>query len=691
MALKLRFLDFETYYADDYTLSRMPSEEYIRDPRFQTIGFSIRTDIADERGVWVSGSDEYMADKLRSLDWKNTIITGHNMSEFDSLILSHHYGIAPKFYQCTLQMARAIHGKDVSKSLAALCKKYGLPDKGIEVHAARGKRREDFTPAELAAYGNYCIGDSDRCRELYHILRRELPASELQVSHLFTRMFADARLQLDGELLSEMLADIKRNNALSLDYAADMMGVAQAPTQELRRLAARTALRSDAQFAKLLDEGFGITPPTKLSPKRKNPDGSPLEVYAFAKTDEAMQDMAADDDDEELQAIVAARLGAKSTQAESRMERLVGIAHRGPLPVPLVYGKTHTHRAAGGGKINLQNLPRVKGVGDEVRIGTLIHTPSGYGRVKRVNALKRLVMLDDGTIHPMKECRVAGLRDAITAPEGKVLVVADSSNIELRVCHLLAGQMDTVEKLRSGIDLYCDFAQDIYGYAIDKKVHIRERQHGKVGHLQLQFQSGGASFRRAARNTGGIKLTQEESDITVQVYRKKHSAIRKFWNTAERSIGDIFNGNHRFIDQWGLCRVEKDKVVLPNGMPLNYFNLRRHTFENDEKQEEKWVYDDKETRKMKVLYGGCLTENLVQALARNAVFDQMLEVEKRWGTPGNGVVLTVHDEVVALVDEDDADECLKFMLAQMAQSPKWWPTLPLAAEGGIGVRYADAK
>jgi len=189
---------------------------------------------------------------------------------------------------------------------------------------------------------------------------------------------------------------------------------------------------------------------------------------------------------------------------------------------------------------------------------------------------------------------------------------------------------------------------------------------------------------------GGVKLTLEEADTTVQVYRKKHAKIRAFWNTAQRSVSDIYNGNHGYIDQWGLCRIAKDKVILPNGMALNYFNLRRHVFDGDD--EEKWVYDDKETRRMKVLYGGALTENLVQALARNAVFDQMMEVEKRWGkTPGNGVVLTVHDEVVALVDEDDADECLAFMLGQMGQSPKWWSDLPVAAEGGIGARYADAK
>lgn len=704
VAPRLRHLDFETFYSDEYSLSKMTAEEYVRDPRFQVIGFAIRDD--DTRAVWHTGDDAAIAAAIYAVDWENTILNGHNMSEFDSLVLTHHFKVRPRFWQCTLQMARALHGprtpdgKNISNALGALAKMHGLPAKGNEVVMAKGKRREDFTPSELAAYGRYCCNDTDLTRDLYHILRKKLPASELQLAHLCTNMFADARLALDNTLLRTMQDDLAVRKSGLLGQVADMLGVAPDLPHDARMTETQRMLRSDATFAKILEEEFGIEPPRKPSPKKRDADGNPLMVYAFAKTDEAMTDLL-EDEDEEVQALAAARLGVKSTIAESRLERLVGISTRGLLPVPLVFGRTHTHRLAGGGKINLQNMNRVAGVkatrqegGKTVpgtRADTLIHTPDGYKRLWKTNATTKQCATVDRAIYDLKRTRIAGLRDAIQAPKGKKLVVADSANIELRVCHLLCGQMDTIEKLRGGIDLYCDFATDLYGYIVTKAME-RERQHGKVGHLQLQFQSGGGAFRRAARIMGGIKLAQAEADETVRVYRKKHAEIAKGWRRGQQAIEDMFNGNSGYLDQWGLCRIDKDKIWLPNGMPLNFFNLREVVFEGEDKPT--WVYDDKETRGMKKLYGGKVIQGLTQALARIVVMEQMLEIEKRWGghTLGsNGVVLTVHDEVVALVDEDDAEECLAWMLACMSQAPKWWPELPVKAEGGIGDRYADAK
>lgn len=142
---------------------------------------------------------------------------------------------------------------------------------------------------------------------------------------------------------------------------------------------------------------------------------------------------------------------------------------------------------------------------------------------------------------------------------------------------------------------------------------------------------------------------------------------------------------------WGLCKIEQDCIVSPNGMGLEYFWLHEESHPDFGTQ---WVYDDKETRKLKRTYGGAITENLCQALARNIVFEQMLEVEKRYGgydSVGSGVALTVHDEIVAVVDEDKGEECLAFMLAVMHEAPTWWKELPVAAEGGIATRYGDAK
>ena len=623
-AIQLVTLDWETYYDEEYTLSKMTAEAYIRDPRFEIIGVGAK--VGSKPAQWASGSMEEMRHRFQKSDWSNVVLLGHNVSEFDSLILTHHMGVRPKNYLCTLAMARAIHGGKVSKSLGALAKMYGLREKGDEVIHAKGKRRADFSPSELAAYGNYCIGDCEIAYDLYQIMKGELPAQEQRYISLFTKMFAEPKLELDANALKEYQDElVARKIALLL-----RCGLTQ---QELR---------SDAVFADALIK-VGAEPPRKLSKKRKNPDGSPMEVYAFAKTDEAMVALL-EHDDVDVQTLAAARVGVKSTIEESRVGRFIGIAERGKMPVPLVYGKTHTHRAAGGGKINLQNL--------------------GRG---------------------------SPLRKAIKAPPGKIIVVADSSNIELRVAHCLSGQLDTVEKLRNGADLYCDFATDLYGYPVNKKDHPKERQHGKVAMLQLQYQSGAQSFRNAARIMGKLKLDEATCQSTVDMFRNKFPMVKKFWRTCHNSITDMHAGIVRGIDMWGLCRTEQDCILLPNGMRLKYFGLREESHPDFGTQ---WVYDDKETRKMKKTYGGSITENLCQALARNVVFEQMLEVEKKYGSygdPTSGVALTVHDEIVAVVDEDKGEDCLKFMLDVMHEAPKWWKELPVAAEGGIAMRYGDAK
>ncbi len=613
--VQLVTVDFETYYGDGYTLSTMPSEEYIRDPRFEIIGVGVQ--LPGRTPTWTSAPMAALREKFQRVDWSRTIVLGHNMAEFDSLILTHHLGVRPLGYMCTLAMARALHGGKVSKSLGALAELYGLRKKGTEVVAARNKRRADFTPAELAAYGEYCIGDCEIATDLYHLLKARLPAQEQRYISLFTRMFAEPRLVLDVDVLTEYQQELAAKKVALL----------------LRCGLEQKELRSDAKFAAVL-EGLGVDPPRKISKK------TGLGAYAFAKTDEGMTALL-EHDDPDVQAAAAARVGVKTTIGESRVARFIGIAGRGALPVPLVYGKTHTHRVAGGGKINMQNM--------------------GRG---------------------------SPLRRAVKAPPGKRVVVVDSSNIELRVCHCLSGQMDTVEKLRRGVDLYCDFASVLYGYEVNKKEHPSERQHGKVSMLQLQYQSGARAFKSSARVMGGLTLDMGACQTTVDLFRSRFDMVKAFWAQCQRALSNMHRGKDTYIDQWGLCRTDGSSIMLPNGMALQYFDLRK---EESEEYGSQWVYDDKETRRPKKAYGGAVTENLCQALARNVVFEHMLILERKYGRPGSGVVHSAHDETVLLVDEDKAEECLAFAVALMHESPSWWPELPVAAEGGVSTSYGGAK
>jgi hypothetical protein len=249
-------------------------------------------------------------------------------------------------------------------------------------------------------------------------------------------------------------------------------------SHEERMFHTQKLLRSDAKFAEILTH-FGVDVPMKRSPKKRDAEGKAMQVYAFAKTDAAMTELqeyeSGEDEDTNLavQALATARLGTKSTQAESRVVRLHGIANRGPLTVPLEYGKTLTDRLAGGGKINLQNLNQLKPVTKKTPNNSLIMTPAGWSRLfKRAPDMSQ-IMDTERRVWSTQDCHVVGLRDVIMAPPGYKLVVADMSNNELRMCHYLCGENNTMDALRRGEDLYCNFASTFFSRPItkaDKKV-----------------------------------------------------------------------------------------------------------------------------------------------------------------------------------------------------------------------------
>ena len=176
-------LDFETYYAKDFSLTRMTTEEYINDPRFEVIGVGIQ--VNDGEPYWVT---ENIEAELKKIDWSESAVLCHNMM-FDGAILAFKYGIIPAYYFDTLCMARAVHGVDAGGSLAALVKRYELGEKGTEVVDALGKRRKDFTPKDLAKYGDYCLNDVRLTRALFDRLGVGFPEKELDLIDMTLRMY----------------------------------------------------------------------------------------------------------------------------------------------------------------------------------------------------------------------------------------------------------------------------------------------------------------------------------------------------------------------------------------------------------------------------------------------------------------------------------------------------------------------
>ncbi|MNQ61505.1 DNA polymerase I [compost metagenome] len=559
----MRFLAFdaETLYCTKtgYTLSRMTAEEYVRDSRFELIGFALG--YLGQPKQWYTGDLDYLRSVARSIDWSDTFVVGHNASMFDSLILTEVLGVRPAHWGCTLQLARCLHGskdaegKNISNSLSAVAKLYrreieallGRPlEKGDEVVRADGKRRCDFTDYELAKYGQYCIDDTDLADAVWRVLSPKFPKSELFLASTVTKMWAEPRIQLDTDLLAAMKVELAERKAELLTKVADLMGVGATMAPDERLLHTQKLLRSDLKFAELL-RAFDVEPPTKLSPKRRDANGRALEVYAFSKTDQAMTELLeyeeSEDEDTNLavQALAAARIGSKSTIAESRVDRFLGISQRGLLPVPLEYGKTLTHRLSGGGRLNMQNMSQTKPITKRTPPNSLIVTPAGWSRLSKRAPDMSQILDAHGRVWNTGDCHVAGLRDTLMAPPGYRLVVCDSSTIELRVAHALCGERETVDALRRGEDLYCRFASVFFSRPITK-ADKKERQHGKVAMLQLQYQAGAESFRKAARIMAGVRMNEVEAQATVDIYRSTYTnrcgtAARRPSRNARRVAG----------------------------------------------------------------------------------------------------------------------------------------------------------
>ncbi len=414
--MELVTLDFETYYDKDYSLPKLTTEEYINDPRFQIIGVAVK--YGDKPPQWYSPGDDLNLSSILA-DLNNHMVLCHN-TMFDGAILSWKLGIRPKFLLDTLSMARAVLGGTERHSLAALAERYGLGAKGKEVLDAKGKRLEDFSPAELTQYARYCMNDVELTYRLFKKLGAGFPQDELRTIDMTLRMYTDPVLRLDQQTIQREI-DLEQQRKDNL--LASLGGGVQAKE-----------LRSNDKFAEVLRQ-LGVNPPTKVSAKTGKT------TWAFAKNDADFKALM-EHDDPAVRAAVEARLGHKSTQKATRAARFMGIAKRmGTLPVPLAYYSAHTGRYGGTDGINMQNLPRAS----------------------------------------RKDPDSGLLRKAIVAPPGHKLVVADLSQIEARLLVWQAGQDDKVAAFAQGRDTYSEQASVIYSRKIDRKNNPDDFVPGFIG------------------------------------------------------------------------------------------------------------------------------------------------------------------------------------------------------------------
>jgi len=605
MSINLLTVDLETHYSKEYSLSKITTEAYIRDDQFEVIGVAVK--VNDEDTQWFSGSFEETKAWLQQFDWANSMLLAHNCA-FDAAILSWRFNIHPKILADTMSMGNAVGDGSGSVSLKALSERYELGEKGDEVINAIGKRRADFTPEELSRYGNYCINDVNLCYLLFQImLAKGFPKAELKLIDMTLRMFTEPVFELDLETLEIHLASV-------LHKKEKLM-------QALGQGVEQTALMSNPQFAELL-KARGVEPPMKLSPTTGK------ETYAFAKTDEAFRALL-EHEDVYVQALVAARLGTKSTLEETRTQRMIDIAKRGKLPVPIKYCGARTKRWSGeGGGINMQNLPRSS---------------------------------------PIKQ--------AIKAPEGHSIVGVDLSNIELRVGLWFGGMRGKLDQLRNGVDLYKDFASFVFGvpYAdVDKD----QRFIGKTSQLSLIYGVGADKLRQAIKTGSRKDIGEDQAKRIVALYRSQYAGVVSAWDQGEKVLQAICRDQYM---EFGPIKVHgREGLLLPSGLYMQYPLLQR--------TRDGWSY--KVRNGWEHIYGAKVFQGSIQALARCVIGDGMLRTQKT--IPDLPIALTIHDADYMVVPDLLAEVTMEQMIADLCVPPSWAPDLPLAAEGAFGKTLFDA-
>lgn len=611
-------LDFETYYdkKSKYFLKNKNSgltiEQYIRNPKFEVIGLSVKVGNRPSEWLCPHEIEEWLNHVEIAYGWDNVRLIAHN-GRFDCAILGWIYNIYPGQIADTMLMSRASqlwdgNSLDVVTHQLRETYKWGIIrddagnttwghlseeemlrslDKGDEVISADGKHLMDFTDEEYDAYSKYGCTDVDLTWSAYNWFMREFKFPELEIDVMTATIetFTYPVVELHEPVLKVVrdMVNGKRDALLSKVGAT------------------LSDLRSDDKFAELL-RNLGVEPPTKINAKGQT-------KYAFAKKDLDFLRLLEHEDPNVVE-LVEARLGNKSSQAVTRVERFFELASRNPMPMPLEYYAAHTGRWGGADAINVQNMNRNQLVDKTTPVGTKVFYKDAADAV--------VAVLDDNKVHLARagvvendeeELHIMGLRDAIKAPKGKKLVVLDWSQIELRFNSWLWGEVWILDTLVSGKDVYKVTAAMTYGIDYGE-VNKSQRFVGKSQQLGLGY-GAGKNGLIVVMGKRSEEFTEQQLQSFVNSYRQSAPNIKRGWDKCKTMLNAMVQGiDVELGDKNELFYSVGNKIMRPNGMALTYRGVHHRP---GEMGNELWFWGkNKHTKKpdWEKTFGGKITENL---------------------------------------------------------------------------------
>ncbi len=560
-------LDLETFYSDEFTLTKFGTEAYIRDPRFEAHGAAIKWS-ANTLAVWYDQRE--LAYVLKEEDWSDVFLIHHH-AQFDGFILKQHYNVIPAMFGCTLSMSRLLLGNHLSVSLDAVRKYFGLPAKTTPYNLFKGKHWAELTPQVQRLVGEGACDEVESIWKIFGFLMQQgFPPAELDVVDSVVRMFTEPVLDLDADMLaklweSENTRKAEGNAALGVDGSD---------------------LRSTDLFCKLLkDEGIEI----------EYKDGKKGPIPAIAKNDPFIRDFLCEHDNERIRALAEARLAEKSTLLQTRAATLGWVASRGPAPVYLFYSGAGTLRPSGGDGCNWLNFKR----GSPIR--RAVKAPSGF----------YLAPVDASQI----ECRV--LHYLAGGPEEPV-IKKFRNNEDPYVDLASEFYQEEIYKPKADDPRYDEMTAK---RGLGKQGRLM-CGYGSSGRM---FKATAASGNYGPR----VDMSIETANTWVDMYRRTNPPIcargTGYWAQCERMLARLGGGDPI---QWGPLLV-KDQRIWIQGAPMLYDTIEYHTPQpDDENPKSGWRVKKRDG--WRFIWGSKLTQNICEGVSRMIVSQAMIRIKKKY-------------------------------------------------------------
>ena len=642
-------LDFESYYLTEYSLSKMPTINYVKDDRFELTGLGAGVEDQVFMSIWGNYENpEFIEpDDIRQYlcltDWDNvTILVKH--ARFDITILQEHFGIIPNFIIDLEDLTRHYDSR-MRHDLKTLAKLHKLKPKG-ETEDFKGLHWADMDAAKRKALAEYTITDVEDEIELFKIYLPKLsnPATELRLARHTLDLWLHKRFAVDLGLASKIKVQMRGKIASAIAASGHT-------PKELR----------SKKFVMWLQEALpdGEEVPMKMSKKPRKKTGKHVLIPALSKKDPGCQQLMVHPK-KVVRDLIQGRQGASAWNSHIlKVGNIVSqsIANGGLLRVPLTYHGCHTGRPSGTEKYNLLNM------------------------TKRDR---------DGIVtDPLKK----ETRKTLHALDGYIFGSADSCQIEARNAFWLAGQQDMLDKFANGVDLYSEYASNLFHEPVRKpdedndspevfaRMDLMRNSIGKVNMLGDQYGLGAKRFYDNCLSNPVLRPLFDNGTYdfkfckrAIDLYRKTCYKIPEYWDTVEKAFRRVIRFPHlervveipggdaavTFRNNYGTV-----EIVLPSGRILYYRHAR--------------ISKGKIKDHHGSLWGGSILENLSQAIGHCLLTFWILKCEDA-GLP---VILHKYDDVTTLLPVDQAEEMLEKQMAIMKTIPDWAAGLPVDVEGGL--------